>query len=116
MIPGPRPGSIVALNEKLIRIAQEQRGTLLVKIEYGTLLGLIPRESDRKELTRLGKEFYESGNTLGVAAPNERAATESRRADLLDQILQKIQWHFRAMRRPMPTREEVAEMLKDHFQ
>ena len=87
-----------------------------MKIEYNTLLDLIPREADRKELTQLSQQYHESGQTPEAAAPSERATADSQRSDLLDQILESIQWHFRAMRRPMPTREEVAEMVKEHFQ
>lgn len=83
-----------------------------MKIEYSTLLDLIPREPDRNELTRLTKEYYETGQGSEDADPTERATTDTRQSELLDQILEKIQWHFRAMRRPMPTREEVAEMVK----
>lgn len=87
-----------------------------MKIEYSTLLDLIPRELDRNELTRLTKEYYETGQGPEDTDPTERATTDTRQSELLDQILEKIQWHFRAMRRPMPTREEVAEMVKNHFQ
>lgn len=88
----------------------------IVKIEYSTLLDLIPRELDRNELTRLTKEYYETGQGPEDTDPTARATTDTRQSELLDQILEKIQWHFRAMRRPMPTREEVAEMVKNHFQ
>jgi hypothetical protein len=87
-----------------------------MKIEYSTLLDLIPREPDRNELTRLTKEYYETGQSPENADPTERATTDTRQSELLDQILERIQWHFRAMRRPMPTREEVVEMVKSHFQ
>jgi hypothetical protein len=102
--------------EALGKPQRQHSGIFIVKIEYTTLLDLIPRESDRKELTRLSKQYYESGQTPEAADPTERATADSRRSDLLDQIIQSIQWHFRAMRRPMPTREEVAEMVKEHFQ
>lgn len=87
-----------------------------MKIEYNTLLDLIPREPDRNELRRLTKEYYKTGQGPEDADLTERVTTDARQSELLDQILQKIQWHFRAMRRPMPTREEVAEMVKNHFQ
>lgn len=87
-----------------------------MKIEYNTLLDLIPRESDREELTQLGKQYYDKAQALEAANPTERATTDSQRSDLLDQIMKSIEWHFRAMRRPMPTREEVAEMVKKQFQ
>jgi hypothetical protein len=86
-----------------------------VKIEYTTLLDLIHLEPDRDELTRLGKQIFESGQTLETADPSERAAADLHRSELLEQMLQSIQWHFRALRHPMPTREELAEMVNEHF-
>jgi hypothetical protein len=88
---------------------------MIVKIEYTTLLGLIPRESDRKALAQLSQQYHESAQTPESADSSARAAAAARRSELLDQIIQSIQWHFRAMRRSMPTREEVAEMVNEHF-
>jgi hypothetical protein len=89
--------------------------TPIVKIEYSTLLDLMPGDEDRLELNRLSKEYYESGQTAS-ASPNERGLLESKRSQLLDELLEKIQWHMRAMRHPMPNREELAEMVKERFE
>ena len=86
-----------------------------MKIEYDTLLDLMPSDEERSELTRLSQEYYESGQTA-PASPNERAQVESKRSELLDELLEKIQWHMRAMRHPMPNREELAEMVKERFE
>jgi hypothetical protein len=87
-----------------------------LKIEYDTLLNLIPRETDREQLSDLSKQLLESEQARETADPAKRSAADSRRSELLDQMLERIQWHFRAMRRPLPTREEIAEMIKEHFQ
>ena len=87
-----------------------------MKIEYGTLLGLIPRETDREKLSDLSKQLFDSEQSREAAAPAERSALDSRHIELLDQLQERIQWHFRAIRRPMPTREEIIEMVKEHFQ
>jgi hypothetical protein len=86
-----------------------------LKIEYDTLLNLIPRETDRERLSDLGKQLFETEQARETADPATRSAADSQRNELLDQLLERIQWHFRAMRRPMPTREEISEMVKEHF-
>ena len=87
-----------------------------MKINYDTLIKLIPRETDREQLSELSKQLFESEQARESADPAKRSAADSRRTELLDQLLQTIQWHFRAMRRPLPTHEEIAEMVNEHFQ
>lgn len=87
-----------------------------MKIDYNTLLGLIPRESDREKLSQLSGQLYEGQLAARTAEPAERSAIDSQQANLLDQLTKTIQWHFRAMRRPMPTSEEISEMVNEHFQ
>ena len=87
-----------------------------MKIDYDTLLGFIPRDADREKLSGLSKQLFESELARESAEPTERSAADSRRAALLDQLTETIQWHFRAARRPMPTHEEISEMVKEHFQ
>lgn len=65
-----------------------------MKISMENLLALIPREEDRSRM----REFSHRYRTA--------------RADgVLDDVMREIDKHWRAIRRPMPTREEVAEML-----
>ena len=87
-----------------------------MKINYSTLLNLIPREADRDALNLLVSKYDQSVKAPESADPSERSTADLARSQLMDQIMEKIQWHFKAMRRPMPTREEVAEMVQDHFE
>lgn len=86
-----------------------------MKIEYSALLDLIPREEDRQEFTQLSRQYYDTAQTAETADPSARADAQSRQSELLDKIIERIQWHFRAMRRSLPTRDEVAEMVDEHF-
>jgi hypothetical protein len=65
--------------------------------------------------SNLSKEIFEIELIREAAEPAASSAAEARRAELLDQLTQTIQRHFRALRRPMPTREAITEMVKEHF-
>jgi len=67
-----------------------------MKISMTNLLALIPREEDRERLREFSQRY--------------RAA----RADgVIDDVLRELEKHWRAMRRPMPTRDEVRQMLDE---
>jgi hypothetical protein len=67
-----------------------------MKIPMKNLLALIPREEDRARMRELSRR-YRTARADGV----------------LDDVLLEIEKHWRAVRRPMPTREEIREMLDD---
>jgi hypothetical protein len=80
-----------------------------MKIDYKTLLDWIPQATDREKLSDLSKELFET------ELIKESSEAEARRNELLDELMQTIQRHFRNARRSMPTREELTEMVKEHF-
>jgi CHASE3 domain sensor protein len=85
-------------------------------MKFENLLGLIAKESDQKEFVRLGQEYVKAHQDTREASDSAGARTaETEREDILDQITKQIQWHFRAVRHPIPTRQELEEMLKEHF-
>jgi hypothetical protein len=65
------------------------------------VLGLLPSDGDRQELVSLNKQYR--------GAVQARAGQDEREA-LLDQIEQRLQWHFRALRHPLPTRAELEQL------
>lgn len=86
-----------------------------MKIDYDSLLDLMPQETDREKLSNLSKELFETELIRDAAETARSSEAESRRNELLDQLTQTIQRHFRSARRSMPTREEITEMVKEHF-
>jgi hypothetical protein len=73
-------------------------------VTFESLLRLIPKEADRQKLRDLAREF-----SLGRQAPGA-----SRGEQALDQIMHQIQLHFRAIRHPLPGKQEVEQMLLEH--
>lgn len=60
------------------------------------LLAMIGREEDRARMGELARRY--------------RAA---RAEGVIDDVMREIEKHWRAIRKPMPTRDEVREMLED---
>jgi hypothetical protein len=71
----------------------------------GDLVGLVAKPGDRSELLELGRNWHRARRERDAAAGHE----------LLERIMERIQWHFRAIRAPMPSREDVERMIADHF-
>lgn len=67
-----------------------------MKISMQVLMTLIPRADDRARITDLARQ-YRTGRQEGV----------------LDSVLAELDRHWRPIRRPRPSREEVMEMLMD---
>jgi hypothetical protein len=67
-----------------------------MKIDLPTLLTLVPRAEDRARLLELARA-YRAGRAGGV----------------LDDVMVEVERHWRAIRRPMPTRAQLAEMLAE---
>lgn len=76
---------------------------------FNNLLSLIGRGADREEFSRLGHQYYEAFQSQQT---NEQSAQRER---ILDQIMERMRWHFRAVRHPIPTRPEVEQMILDYF-
>lgn len=68
------------------------------------LVRLVAKPDDRTELLQLGRELH-----------RERQARSAAADEVLERIMDRIQWHFRAIRAPMPTRQDVEEMISEHF-
>jgi hypothetical protein len=86
-----------------------------MKKKLENLIGLIHKEPDKEEFLELSRQYNE---TLQGRRGTESA--EAIKAELektaLDQIMKRLQWHFRAIRHPMPTSEEVEDMIKEYFE
>lgn len=65
-----------------------------MKISMDVLMTMIPRAEDRARMTDLAEQ-YRTGRAEGV----------------VDCVLDELDKHWRAIRRPKPSREEVVEML-----
>jgi hypothetical protein len=87
-----------------------------MKIKLGDLLGLIAKESDQEEFLDLSRQFNEAQQARKAKKPAEALAAESQSKETLDQIMERLRWHFRAIRHPMPTRQELEEIIKEHFE
>jgi hypothetical protein len=84
-----------------------------MKISMDELLRLVGEAEARKDLLRLAREY---GRARRGRVRGEASSTTSdvgRETELLDAIMHRVQLAFRAVRRPLPTREEIEEMLRD---
>lgn len=79
-------------------------------MRFEDLLKVIGEDDDREEFTRLGRE-YADAHRLARAGEGSEAQREA----ALGALMEKVQWHFRAIRHPMPTRQQLEEMLAEHF-
>ncbi len=84
-----------------------------MEMELEDLLALIDKESEKKEFLRLGQDYHQARQQPGANRSN--SAPNPPPEEILDQIMKQIQWHFRAIRHPMPTRQQVEEMIMEHF-
>jgi len=67
-----------------------------VKISMENLMTLIPQADDRARIVSIGANY-------------KSTSAES----ALDDFMSEIERHWRAVRRPQPSRTEVAEMLRE---
>ena len=79
------------------------------------LLKLIGREADREEFLGLSEQYHEARRARETSAVGGAATVDARQGALLEQVMQRIHWHFRALRHPLPTPEEVDEMIRNYF-
>lgn len=78
------------------------------------LAKVIDQEAERAAFLRLSKQYYAAcqaaeRRTRSIDQPALQPAA------LLDQIIDRLDWHFRAIRHPRPTRQEVAAMIMTYF-
>jgi hypothetical protein len=77
-----------------------------MNLSFNDLLKLVPKEAERRELNRLGREYAQAAGQPAAAA---------RTGPMLDEIMKQIQHHFRAIRHPLPTRAQVEQMMREAF-
>jgi hypothetical protein len=77
-------------------------------MELDEIVGVIAREEDRQEFRNLGRRYRKAADPQARGAD---AMSAAERGVLLDQIMERLQWHFRAARFPLPTRDEVEKMI-----
>ena len=68
-----------------------------------SLLNLIGKEDDRKLLVELVGEY------------GSRQQMPASRDQTLDRIMHQVQLHYRAIRHPLPTRQDIEGMLASKF-
>jgi len=73
------------------------------------VLKSIPDEDGREEILSLGREVHDS------AHGDRSASGAAREKQLLQTMVERIQWHFRAARYAVPSADELRQMVDDHF-
>jgi hypothetical protein len=74
------------------------------------ILSLAPKPSDREELLKLAREYYD----ISISNPGpDQGAPQN---ELLDRLMKTIQRHVSVARFPIPTPQELAQMISNHFQ
>ncbi|MCA1624067.1 MAG: hypothetical protein LC778_09765 [Acidobacteria bacterium] len=86
-----------------------------MKTKFGNLLGLIAKDSDRDKFLQLSQQYNESRQARKPPEPGGSLAADLQNEEIIDQLMKQLQWHFRAIRYPMPTRQEIEEMIYEHF-
>ena len=64
------------------------------------LLKVMPAEKDREDVRRLAREVRHDARGPAVDL-------------VVDQVMEKIGWGLRAVRHPLPTRQEVERMVRE---
>ena len=75
------------------------------------LLKLIVKSDDQKELLHLVDQYQNAAQTSSHSKSSDSAAADAQRQEALDKIMERVHWHFRAIRHPLPTKQEVEEMI-----
>lgn len=81
-------------------------------MKFEDLMKVIGGEAEREELTRLGREYTEAQRLMRARGD---AQDDAERDAALGELMDKVQLHFRAIRHPLPTRQQLEEMLSEHF-
>jgi hypothetical protein len=75
---------------------------------WAELLTSIATDAGRDEILRLGRQLHE-------VAEETTGAGETRREELLRQLVARIRWHLRAARYAIPHDAELLRMVDEHF-
>lgn len=76
------------------------------------LLAVFGSEAEREGFLQLGRRFCDAQRGNGSRTADD--AVEGGES-LLDQLMHRVQVQYRAIRRPLPRREELMKMILDHF-
>ena len=80
-------------------------------MEFTDLLSIIAKDDRRAEFAALGERLHE----LGSSGEARTAATEDERREVLDELRQQLRLHLRAARHPVPSDDELQEMIERYF-
>jgi hypothetical protein len=84
-----------------------------MKIKFEDLLKVIGKEDDREEFVRLGQQYAAAHKfAQGRAEPQAEAQREA----ALGQLIARLQEHFKPIRHPIPSRQELEEMAVEYFE
>jgi hypothetical protein len=75
------------------------------------LLKLIVKSDDQKELLHLVDQYQHAAQTSSHIESSDSSAVDAQRQEALDKIMERVHWHFRAIRHPLPTKQELEEMI-----
>ena len=75
------------------------------------LLNLIAKPDDKKEILHLVEQYHNAATMSGRSKSSNSLAVDSQRQEALDKIMERLHWHFRAIRHPLPTQQELEEMI-----
>jgi hypothetical protein len=75
------------------------------------LLKLIAKPDDKKELLHLVDQYHNAATMSGCIESSNSSAVDSQRQEALDKVMERLHWHFRAIRHPLPTQQELEEMI-----
>lgn len=81
-------------------------------MKLGDVMGLIPQPAEQQKFLELGRQYCDASAGGGAA---RGGAGDQRRQELLDRLMEHVHYHFRAVRHPMPTREQLEGMVREHF-
>jgi hypothetical protein len=85
------------------------------------LLTLMHRPADREDFLRLGERYNDNRvrrervGDDGATDADALDASDAEQGELLDQMMEQIQWHLRAARHPLPEPSELERMLAEYF-
>ena len=82
-------------------------------MEFEDLVGLIAKTGDRDEFLRIGRALHQADARAALHARSTADEAEGRA--LLDELRRRLQVHFRAVRHPVPSDDELKQMVARHF-
>jgi hypothetical protein len=82
-------------------------------MQFNDILNLIRNKEEREQLRSLGERYSDMHQQS--AASDAASAAIARRKELFDDIMHRIHLRYRAIRRPLPSENEVKQMIIDYF-